>query len=460
MNRTEKEKLNNQTQKRYLWLRFKNGCKSIKSNWTSVFYLIVFYIAVILIWSFNKDSFSLENVEFVSPAFLALAKLSLPIVVIGGTVLILILLGTPFGFYRITNEFRRIGLTNSAGETPILLSKQKNRQQPEMSVYEFDGVGIPLTDWDGKRQKIEAALNIYIVKLREGKNKRRILLYAVPAGNQLTNRTDWKNEYLIKDSSAFVLGKSLMGTVTVDISKIPHILLGGSTGSGKSVLLKTILMQAVRKNAVVSIADFKGGVDFPPVWHTQCRMCFDEDRLIELLTELVGELQRRKALFKESGCPNIDEYNKHTGKALQRYLFACDEVAEILDKTGLTKEQKEKVSLVESKLAVIARQGRAFGIHLLLATQRPDANILAGQIRNNMDCRICGRADKVLSQIILDNTTAAEQIPKDTAGRFILHDGTLFQAFWFDEKYIYDCTISRVFLIDIGKEEMEVVAPL
>ena len=75
----------------------------------------------------------------------------------------------------------------------------------------------------------------------------------------------------------------------------------------------------------------------------------------------------------------------------------------------------------------------AFGIHLILTTQRPDANILSGQIKNNVNCRICGRADTVLSQIILDSTAAAEQIPKDARGRFILHDGTVFQAYWFDD---------------------------
>jgi hypothetical protein len=73
-------------------------------------------------------------------------------------------------------------------------------------------------------------------------------------------------------------------------------------------------------------------------------------------------------------------------------------------------------------------------IHLILATQRPDANILSGQIKNNVNCRICGRADTILSQIILDSTAAAEQIPKDARGRFLLHDGTLFQAYWFDDR--------------------------
>ena len=79
------------------------------------------------------------------------------------------------------------------------------------------------------------------------------------------------------------------------------------------------------------------------------------------------------------------------------------------------------------------REHRAFGIHLILATQRPDANILSGQIKNNVNCRICGRADTILSQIILDSTAAAEQIPKDARGRFILRDGTVFQAYWFDD---------------------------
>ena len=162
-------------------------------------------------------------------------------------------------------------------------------------------------------------------------------------------------------------------------------------------------------------------------------MCFEEQSTLELLTELAEELERRKRLLKAAGLPNIDHYNAVTGENLQRYIFACDELAEMLDKTGLTKEQKEIVVKIESKLSIIARQGRAFGIHLILATQRPDSTILNGQIKNNINCRICGRADNVLSMIILDNTDAADQIPEDAQGRFLLHDGTIFQAYWFDD---------------------------
>ena len=97
----------------------------------------------------------------------------------------------------------------------------------------------------------------------------------------------------------------------------------------------------------------------------------------------------------------------------------------MLDKTGADNERKKLLAQIENKLSTIARQGRAFGIHLILATQRPDATIIPGQIRNNMDFRVCGRADSGLSQIILDNTSAAEQIPKDARGRFITGDTAL-----------------------------------
>ena len=83
---------------------------------------------------------------------------------------------------------------------------------------------------------------------------------------------------------------------------------------------------------------------------------------------------------------------------------------------------------------MIARQGRAFGIHLILATQRPDANIIPGQIKNNIDFRVCGRADNVLSQIVLDNTDANSKIPKDSQGRFLTNSNTVFQAYWFDDR--------------------------
>ena len=259
------------------------------------------------------------------------------------------------------------------------------------------------------------------------------ILDTVSAGDDLPEVLKWKDSYLSPKSFVLVLGESYTGPVTVNLAHIPHILLGGSTGSGKSVLLKLLLMQALHKGAEVYITDFKGGVDFPKVWHEKCRMCFTEENLRYTLDQLVAVLEYRKNAFKALGCPNIDAYNETTEQPLPRLIFACDEVAEMLDKTGADNERKKLLAQIENKLSTIARQGRAFGIHLILATQRPDATIIPGQIRNNMDLRVCGRADSVLSQIILDNTGAADQIPKDARGRFITGDGTVFQGYLFDE---------------------------
>ena len=339
----------------------------------------------------------------------------------------------PIGKRSIQDQLKSIGLVNHAEAVPELKSKWKDKKNPKITIWEFTSQGIPLKVWKDKKEAIETALDITIVKMKNGSGKSRVLIYAVPAVSDLPDMIKWKDKFLSQQSFVLNLGESFTGPITVDLARVPHILLGGATGSGKSVLLKLLLMQANKKGANVCIADFKGGVDFPPVWHKECRMCFEEQSTLELLTELTEELERRKQLLKASGLPNIDHHNAATGDNLKRYIFACDELAEMLDKTGLTKEQKETVVKIEGLLGTIARQGRAFGIHLILATQRPDSAILNGQIKNNINCRICGRADNVLSMIILDKTDAADQIPEDAQGRFLLQDGTIFQAYWFDD---------------------------
>ena len=373
------------------------------------------------------------NIPMLSPLLKAAMEHALTAYLLAGAATLPVLLLYPFGRRAAKDQLQCIGLVNHAGMPPDLLRKRRDKDNARVTVWEFRNQSIPLQEWEKKRLAIETALGITIVKLTYAKGKSRVLVYAVPAGDDLPEVLKWKDSYLSLDSFVLVLGESYTGPVTVNLTHIPHILLGGSTGSGKSVLLKLLLMQALRKGAEVYIADFKGGVDFPKVWHEKCRMCFTEEDLCDTLDRLVEELERRKSALKALGCPNIDAYNEIAERPLQRLIFACDEVAEVLDKTGRSKEDKELLAQIENRLSTIARLGRAFGIHLILATQRPDANIIPGQIKNNMDFRVCGRADSVLSQIILDNTSAAEQIPKDARGRFITGDGIVFQGYLFDE---------------------------
>ena len=397
-------------------------------------FLILYILGAILIWNTQAGiAASTEKIEYISPiAEFAAKNIFVTYLIIAG-IAVTILILTPIGKRSVQDQLKSIGLINHSEAVPELKSKHKDKKNPRISIWEFTSEGIPLKVWKDKKEAIETVLDITIVKIKNGSGKSRVLIHAVPAVSDLPDMIEWKDKFLSQQSFILNLGESITGPVSVDLTRVPHILLGGATGSGKSVLLKLLLMQANKKGAKVCIADFKGGVDFPPVWHKECRMCFEEQSTLELLTELTEELERRKQLLKAAGLPNIDHYNAATGENLQRYIFACDELAQMLDKTGLTKEQKEIINKIESNLSIIARLGRAFGIHLILATQRPDSTILNGQIKNNINYRICGRADNVLSQIILDNTNAADQIPEDAQGRFILHDGTVFQAYWFDD---------------------------
>ena len=397
-------------------------------------FLILYFLGAFLIWHTQADiAASTEKIDYISPIAEFAANNIFVTYLLGAGILVTILILTPIGKRSVQDQLKSIGLINHSEAVPELKSKRKDKENLRITIWEFTSQGIPLKVWKDKQAAIETALDITIVKMKNGSGKSRVLIYAVPAVRDLPDMIRWKDKFLSRESFILNLGESFTGPVTVDLSRVPHILLGGATGSGKSVLLKLLLMQATKKGAKVCIADFKGGVDFPPVWHKECRMCFEEQSTLELLTELVEELERRKQLLKAAGLPNIDHYNAATGDNLQRYIFACDELAEMLDKTGLTKEQKEIVNKIDGLLSTIARQGRAFGIHLILATQRPDSTILNGQIKNNINCRICGRADNVLSMIILDNTDAADLIPEDSQGRFLLKGGSMFQAYWFDD---------------------------
>lgn len=437
MNQQERDMIAFKTICKYQWLCLKMGAKHILHNRKKQKIVWIYIAAALSIWFLYLIVVAPSPENFLAIWNRVVFQITYTLLVIAGFLLLLVWMGTPQGANGIHERLWKIGFTNHAGEIPLLLRKNVKNQGVPVMVMEFETNGIPLKEWQDKQNKLESILNVSILKMEQGENKQRILLYAVSGDMQIPKRIFWKEEDLQEEDFSLVLGLSLYGKVTVNLAQIPHILLGGSTGSGKSMLLKLLIMQCVKKGATVYIADFKGGVDFPPIWHKNCKIVIDENALLDTLTQVVMELERRKELLRDSGCTNIVSYCRQGKEQLDRIIIACDEVAEVLDKTGLSKEAKEMVVKMEGKLSVIARQGRAFGIHCILATQRPDANILTGQIRNNIDYRVCGRADNVLSQIILDSTDAAEQIPKDAQGLFINHEGVVFRGYLFDEEKVF-----------------------
>lgn len=411
-----------------------NGCKNMWKKKYKMLFPFLFLIAICCSWFALDQNILSITIEWLETFLLWSISIVIISVFVIGELLIVSLIGTPLSANRVHKCLLNVGFKDKSGETPLLLSSYK---EGKTETFEFYSPTLPLTEYEKRKTIIENALNIQIVDISVGNDLQHILLKTVPAKNKLPDKIEWDSSLLSEKTSKFVVGESQIDTVSFDLQVTPHILIGGSSGSGKSALFKLILAQAITKGYDVYIADFKGGVDFNGFWRNKCDIITDRERLMKRLDFIVKELEARKEMFRKTKCNNIVQYNNMLGCDLQRIIFGCDEIAELLDKTGLSKNDKENINQVESKFSLIARQGRAFGIHMVFATQRPDSEVLNGQIKNNFDYRICGRADKVLSQIILDNPEAAEKIAKDEQGVFLTNTGVLFKAYYLNEDYMF-----------------------
>ena len=331
---------------------------------------------------------------------------------------------------KYSKAFQMIGLVNKVREEPIYLNQKMTDNN--FFIIRFNSVGIGIEKWKDKKQENESALDISISRIKIGNKNTEIIIEGIKGKFDYSMPIYWKNSYLTTRNS-LILGESMGKQISVDLDVYPHILLGGSTGSGKTNLLKLLLMQCIKKDYAVYIADFKGKVDFSYKWDKYCHFVTTIEDVISNLDGICKELLDRQIIFGSKGYKDIDIYNEQEENKLQHIVFACDEVAELMDTTGYNKEEKNKIAIVQRKLGMIARLGRAFGIHLLLATQRPSVDVINGAIKNNISARICGRAEKTLSQIILDNIDASDMIDPDIQGMFVNQDGEVFKAYLFKD---------------------------
>ena len=217
---------------------------------------------------------------------------------------------------------------------------------------------------------------------------------------------------LFKESKSpltVALGKDIVGKPFItDIKKLPHLLIAGTTGSGKSVGINAMILSLLYRNDPEHLKlmlidpkmlEFASYEDIP---HLITPVITEPTKAIAALANMVGEMERRYKLMAEARTKNIENYNekaKKTGAEPFPYIVVViDELADLMMNGG-----KE----VELSIARLAQKSRACGIHLIVATQRPSVDVVTGLIKANLPSRLSYRVgSRIDSKVILDSLGA------------------------------------------------------
>jgi len=201
------------------------------------------------------------------------------------------------------------------------------------------------------------------------------------------------------------LGKDILGNpIYADLAKMPHLMVAGATGTGKTIFINSVLTALLYRNPPEMLrlvlvdpkrVEMRGYNNLP---HLLTPVIFDVQKTIAALKWAIGEMDRRFDLLSEKESRNINSYNEKCAREgcehLPYIVFVIDELADLMASKG-----KE----IEAGIVRLAQMARAVGIHLIVATQRPSVEIITGLIKANIICRVAFQvASQVDSRTILD----------------------------------------------------------
>jgi S-DNA-T family DNA segregation ATPase FtsK/SpoIIIE len=210
---------------------------------------------------------------------------------------------------------------------------------------------------------------------------------------------------------AVVLGEATGGEpIALDLKEMPHLLIAGATGSGKSVCINCLVCSLIMTKSPQQVrflmVDPKR-VELTPyngIPHLIMPVIVDSDKAVAAFNGVINEMSRRYKLMEEKGVRSIDAYNRKVDEPLPNIVIVVDELADLMMTAAYE---------VEQSLVRLAQLGRATGIHLVLATQRPSVNVVTGLMKANIPARVAyAVASQVDSRVILDSAGAEKLLGK------------------------------------------------
>jgi S-DNA-T family DNA segregation ATPase FtsK/SpoIIIE len=288
---------------------------------------------------------------------------------------------------------------------------------PVVSMYEFEPApGVKISRVVSLSDDLALALRAQSIRISPLSGKAAI---GIEIPNERRELVSLK-EIISSDSFGksrskltIALGKDIFGTtVTADLARMPHLLVAGATGSGKSVALNSMVMSLLYRARpdevkmlmidpkLLELSSYDG------IPHLISPVLTNPKEASEMLRKMVFEMERRYRRIAEKGVRNIDSFNvtQPPGERMPYIVIFIDEFADLMYTAA---------SQVEESIARLAQMARASGIHLVLATQRPSVDVITGVIKANFSARVAFQVtSKIDSRTIIDSQGADQLIGK------------------------------------------------
>lgn len=332
---------------------------------------------------------------------------------------------------RLTETFQNSGLKSPMGKLPSYIFDRPLDEY--LRKLRVTNAYLPLSQFKASREKMESGLQVFIDEIREDKAKGTIDINY--SHFEMPTDVKFKDLETLKPGHFFV-GQTRSRKVFCSLEQIPHILIGGQTGGGKSTFLRQFITSLYIRNSgyYFTLIDLKGGLEFQLFEGLRrVQVCDSTAMAHQTLEHLSRALDRRQKILKLNKCKDLTQYfelpeaerqslpNDIEGLSqLDRQVVIIDEAAEIFTSgNGVNHQVVNESRRYAARLAAL---GRAVGIHLIIATQKPDVKAVDGQIKTNLTGMLSFPMANIPSSVSILNSARAADLP-NIPGRAIWKSG-------------------------------------
>lgn len=276
--------------------------------------------------------------------------------------------------------------------------------------------GISIEHFVKMQRAYEMALNAEVeFEVRKG------LLWMYVYDQEIPERIKFKLPEDNDMAIPIVIGKSRSGLEVCDLVDGPHMLVGGTTGYGKSNFLHTLVISllVLRPDVRLVVIDMKR-MEFD-LYKNHVEYAYSLGHATKVISLLHQEVFRRQEFLSQAECSDIRNYE---GDDCPYYVLVIDEFAQFSPELTTDNQEKKARKFIHNKLVEMVCLARSVGIHVILCMQRPDAKVLPGQIKQNVGPVVAFRCMNDINSKILLGSSGAEFLPGDLKGRAIYQFGS------------------------------------